>query len=510
VQVEFPCALLDLQSLSSLTSLQSFTIKAPVAYWADPFDNGTPQPAAQQFPACLPSLTQLILPLEVVWIISSICECTGLCDLQLRCADDPRWRRADWPTHDWGALAKLSRLTHLHIDITHPRSAESDAFYGAIRQLKGLSVVGARCWAADALPVLQSVTHVTAVHGWWEMRAGGDVSKLLCPYIRELWETTEPPFEAFPNLVSTSFSVLSYKSLQALTRFCTALQRLALTNCIDLGMRSVYDDLSESERVRVFRSLAQMQHLTHIELAFPSDTLLVAFSVAAAAVSTPKLRILHVHGNVTAVSLVQLQRMRELEELTVHMHHGADVMNTCSAEAIGLLLVGFATIQRCVWWFRGSHSRARLQQSGSGQRAWGYPCQILCKYLWWVRARALGCHHGSCGGTCSHTCSCKACLDCIGWVCCRCCFLVGCSLCCRAVTGCVWCFLGRRMGAELQLYGSRQIGWGCPCQQLWTCVRWRKEGDCGVQLRSFGRQLSTMQNNNEWDMFVVCVCQTLE
>jgi hypothetical protein len=62
-----------------------------------------------------------------------------------------------------------------------------------------------------------------------------------------------------------------------------------------------------------------MQHLTHIALSFRSDMQLVAFTLAAAAVSTPKLRCLHVHGPLTAVSLMQLQHMRGLQELTVHI-----------------------------------------------------------------------------------------------------------------------------------------------------------------------------------------------
>jgi hypothetical protein len=346
LQVEFPCALLDLQSLSGLTKLQSFTTKAPVAYWADPFDDAAPQPAAQQFPACLTTLTQLVLPLEVVWNISSICECTSLCDLQLRCADDPSPRRKDWPAHDWGALTKLSRLTHLHIGINRAGSAEAVAFYGAIRKLNGLRVVGASCWAADALPVLQSLTHVTAVHGSWDMRAGGDVCKLVCPHVTELGETVDPPFQAFPDLVSVSFVALSHQSLQDLCRCCTALRNLALTKCTDQDVWDRARGFSESERVSVFRSIAQMPHLTHLEMSNPSDTELVGFTLAAAAVSAPKLRCLHLHGHLSAMSLVQLQSMHGLEMLTIHMSHNRNVMDTFHTEVVNLLLVGLAVLPK--------------------------------------------------------------------------------------------------------------------------------------------------------------------
>jgi hypothetical protein len=181
----------------------------------------------------LTSLTKLVLPLEIVLDISSICECISPCNLQLLLAKFSGRRHMDWRTQDWGALTQLSRPPHLHVGLNRAGSAEIDAYYGAIKQLKGLGSVGADCWAYNALPVLQSLTQVTAVCGSWvivDSHAGLDVSGLVCPNVKELRETDDPDFEAFPNLESVSFSLLAYHNLQDLSRFCTALQKLTLTD----------------------------------------------------------------------------------------------------------------------------------------------------------------------------------------------------------------------------------------------------------------------------------------
>jgi hypothetical protein len=155
----------------------------------------------------------------------------------------------------------------------------------------------------------------------------------------------KPPCQAFPNLVSVSFNYLSYKSLQDLSRCCTALQQLTLTNGADV-MWAFGEGFSEVESASVYRSIAQMQHLTHLELLFRDGTELLAFTLAGANVRTPQLRCLHVHGHLTPLCLVQLQRLHGLEELTVHVSHIERIMDTFHTEPFMQLLVAFAAVHK--------------------------------------------------------------------------------------------------------------------------------------------------------------------
>jgi hypothetical protein len=174
-----------------------------------------------------------------------------------------------------------------------------------------------------------------------------DVRGLVCPHVKELVATAKPPFQAFPNLVYVSFSVLTHKALQDLTRWFSALQNLMLTTRWKAGdVWIVRAGASEVETASVYRSIAQMQHLTHLEVSFRSGTELLAFTLAAATVRTPKLRRLHVHGRLTLLSLVQLQHIRGLDELTLHLDHDMMALNPDLAEALNLLLMGLAMIPK--------------------------------------------------------------------------------------------------------------------------------------------------------------------
>jgi hypothetical protein len=62
---------------------------------------------------------------------------------------------------------------------------EDETFYALLRQLKDLRVVGADTWKSTALPVLQSLTNITAVYGGWGLGQGVDFGGLVCPHIRE-------------------------------------------------------------------------------------------------------------------------------------------------------------------------------------------------------------------------------------------------------------------------------------------------------------------------------------
>jgi hypothetical protein len=340
---------LDLAALRGLTGLQSLIIYAPGAMASSgdsPAILSALQLAAQHFPGCLTSLTVLMVSIDVIHDISSIGQCTSLCDLQLLLGEDSLPNPDGLSTQECRALAQLTLLTRLHIDVDADpiETGEASEFFAVLRQLKRLRRVGALFWGPIALPVLQSLTHLTAVDGMWSLMSDPSAvdSGLICPHIKELGGTKDPPFRAFPNLVCASFVAQSVGSLRNLARYCTALQKLALTD-LAIDYETSSDDASG---VSVFRSLAQLQHLTHLELAPGNDACLVAFATAAAAVHAPKLRCLHVHGPLTFYALMQLQSVRGLQTLTVHMSAENVVRDGFTVEAVRMFLVSSAAVPK--------------------------------------------------------------------------------------------------------------------------------------------------------------------
>jgi hypothetical protein len=304
----------------------------------------------QQFPGRLTALTKLLLPTQVMFDLSSISACSNLCELELRAVSgSPRMKPAGWRVGEWSALAQLSCLTRLVVDTNFAGLGEDGAFYGVLKQLSGLRRVGAEVWGASLLPLLQSLSHLTAVDGCWEVDAGIDAHRWVCPHIREVGDAGDVPFQAFPNLVSVTLAEQSAEELRQLSRFCTGLQKLALTNASAAVVAAVPPVGAEDpDRVAVFSSLAQMQHLTHLELMPSTDADLVAFTTAAAAVKTPKLRCLHVHGEFPAYALMQLHSVRGLEELFVHVSSTKSFAITTSfnAGSIRMLLVALAEVRK--------------------------------------------------------------------------------------------------------------------------------------------------------------------
>ena len=297
--------------------------------------------AVQQFPGHLTSLTELSLPLHVVHDISSVSGCVRLCDLRLLtdvCA------LREWGEQEWDALARLTSLTCLHVDLgLHGNDqAEAEAYYGVLRKLKALQMVGASVWMPSVLPVLQSLTHVTAVFGGWEEDAAVNLTALTCPHIKELGKTFGVPFQAFPNLVCVAFDVVACQDFLALTSYCTGLQKLVLEEfCRPLTWGHGVNPI---ERRSALRSLAHLQHLTHLELAPPGDAELVAFTSAAAALGSHRLRCLHVFGAPSVHAL--MQSLHGLQELHVHVSAKKSVMDTFTVEAVRMWLVGLAVVPR--------------------------------------------------------------------------------------------------------------------------------------------------------------------
>jgi hypothetical protein len=337
---------LDLAQLTGLTKLQSLIIDAPGAM-ENSQDSAVMQEAVQNFPGCLTSLTQLRVSLDVLYNISSVGQCTNLCDLQLQIGKDSLPNPEGLSALECRALAQLTHLTRLNIDVNADpiEPTEANEFYGVLRQLTRLRRVGALFWGPCAIPVLQSLTQLTAVDGMWstlQEPTTVDIIGLVCPHIRELGETRQPPFDAFPNLTCVSFCVQSVASMQSLVSNCTALQKLALT---DVAVDYVTSS-NDASGVSVFKSLAQLQHLTHLDLAPGNDACFVAFATAAAAVHTPKLRCLHVHGPLTFYALMQLQGVHGLQELTVHMSAKKGGKGSFSAKAVRMLLVSLAAVPK--------------------------------------------------------------------------------------------------------------------------------------------------------------------
>jgi hypothetical protein len=349
--VERPCVHYNLRSLSGLTNLQSLIIRADGELWDGPdpapyVDDSYDDDTLQQFPGPLKSLTQLWLPLDVLPVSSCFSECVRLQDLQLLSSNGvPRLTAVGW-----AALARLTSLTCLHIDVEHEDEltlddevvpSDAEAFYGVLRQLPALQAVGSYTWTLGSLSVLQRLTHLTAVYGSWHLGGAADLRGLACPHIRMLSNVTDIPAMAFPNLVCVKFGMLSTRDVSALSCHCTGLQKLVL---LYSWCRLYNGDVTE--RISAYRSMARMKHLTHLDLAPENDTELLAFTSAAAAVRNPQLRCLHVWGKVTLFALMQLQSVRGLTELLVRVSDSQAVRESFILEPVRMWLVGLALVPK--------------------------------------------------------------------------------------------------------------------------------------------------------------------
>lgn len=358
LQLRYPCYQCNLQLLASLPKLSSLCITAPGAVWGDEddeddedfrqFDTATLQSATQQFPGRLTTLTELQLQIKILYDFSSVSKCVDLRDLQLRSAVDEELRLQ---AQEWDALLQLTRLTCLRVDAISAyvgdadEDAHSDAHYNVLRQLKGLRVVGACTWAESFLPVLQGLTNVTAVYGGWRVPSEADLSKLVCPHVRELGGALRDiPFCAFPNITSIAVFRVSATSLSSLRYCCTGLQRLSIG--LDLPRVPMVVGVG-TDCTSAMKSLAHLQHLTHLELSPINEAQLLAFTGEAATVSTLNLRYLHVQGPLTVFALMQLQSVRGLQELSLRCEGGLKVVRDCFTEAaVRAWLVGLAVVPK--------------------------------------------------------------------------------------------------------------------------------------------------------------------
>jgi hypothetical protein len=262
--------------------------------------------------------------------------------LQVRAVTTGRRRQKTegWDPREWAALAQLSKLTRIHVDVNPAaNSAGPDGFYSLLQKLTGLRSVGAWVWDTSRyLPLIQSLTHLTEIYGGWSAADGLDV---VCPHVRELREAcNEIPFAAFPNLTGVSFYEPSSEHLLSLSRNCPVVEKIKLTD------HPIYLD-NDGPLTPAFRSLANFKHLIHLELPSCEHADFAAFVSAAAAAGAhaPKLQFLHMHGPVGGMELMQLPQLVSVccvRELSVVVHFSKE---QCPA-AIGLWLVGLAVVPK--------------------------------------------------------------------------------------------------------------------------------------------------------------------
>jgi hypothetical protein len=342
-----------MRRLTGLSKLQSLVINAPGAQWEEYDHNAAAMNLSGCFPGSLTSLTELRLQIECVHDINSVSQCVHLHDLQLRAAEyyTQPLEPGLWGAREWDSVAQLTGLTRMRIDAgLHQYNGafrDADAFHDVIRKLKGLREVGAGSWTEKSLPVLQSLTSVTAVWGGWVVGEGVNLGapELVCPHITLVGESfRDIPFAVFPNLTSVSFQHVSAAALSTISQFCTGLQRLALDTFVDDPYMAMLTG-SEAACVSAMRSLAHLQHLTHLELSMANDAELLAFTSEAAAVGTlPQLRYLRVQGTCSMFALLQLQSMRGVVELVVDVQDSSAIHYSFSADAVRAWLVGLAVV----------------------------------------------------------------------------------------------------------------------------------------------------------------------
>ena len=342
MQVETPCSECNLQQLTGLSNLQSLRIMAPEAHDFHHADEGQ----QLQFPRRLTRLTELHLPLGLLQDVSSFSECVNLRRLQLRSGGevDPL-TASDWDAQGFMVLPDLMSLTHLHIDV---HLHDGHVFYGVLRQLTGLREVGAYNWPACSLPVLQTLSHITAVYGGWNVPDRVDVSGSVCPHAREVRETWfKVPFQAFPNLTNVTLFWVDVEHLLSLSHHCTGLQRLALSPGRSSAM--LPKNSPDAACISAMQNLANLQHLTHLELAPRKDADLMAFVGAAAAASTLQLRYLSIRGPHSVFGLMQVPSVRGVQELTVHLTSSKVefVFKGVSTWLVGLAVVPKVSLLLC-------------------------------------------------------------------------------------------------------------------------------------------------------------------
>jgi hypothetical protein len=325
-----------------LSKLESLCI---TAQYEEDAEDAQLQLAAHEIPGQLTSLTKLQLPLWVVRDMGSIGGCVNLRDLQLEVAQASNILQIDqWGEREWDGLASLAHLTRLHIsmDVEDVGEAPADAFYSVLRQLKGLRVVGACLWTPESLPVLQNLTQVTAIYGGWNVPAGWDAGGLVCPHIRELAGVfMRAPFRAFPNITTLTVYWISADCLSTLSYCCSSLQRLALAP--DLVSSTPMTHGHVATCMSAMKSIAQLQHLTHLELAPADDAQLMAFTGVRAGLGALKLRYLLVRGPLSLFALVQLQSVHGLGELCVHV---TEPQSSFTLEGVRVWLVSLAGVPK--------------------------------------------------------------------------------------------------------------------------------------------------------------------
>jgi hypothetical protein len=287
--------------------------------------------------------------LGVLHSIKSVSQCVDLHDLRLLHNNHDGWhclRKVEW-----AAVAQLTCLTCLHVGVDTDCDDDAAAFHRVLGQLKQLQCVGAYMWASRSLPVLQSLTHVTAVDGGWHRNSSSNAAGLTCPHIKgfdtDRWDD-DVPFEAFPNLSRVTARCLKVDRLLALCHNCTSLQTLQIAH----GMS--FEDSTSS--TSALSALARLPHLTHLAF-IASGVQLSAFISAYVKGGCLQLQSLRVCEDfdmcppqpLTVFDLwsLQLLGLRGLTELSVRF-------TSCDAsftvQAVSAWLVGLAVVPQVSLW----------------------------------------------------------------------------------------------------------------------------------------------------------------
>ena len=242
----------DIASLQGLTGLQHLTLIAAETCGRRPH-------LGVNFLAKLTALAELRIGVPFISGLCAVRNCTQLHSLWLH----REWRKPGVPpdvltsgsssmqgtlsAQDYEAVSHLTKLTSLGLWWPSQDSAVP-ALYSALQHLPQLTVIAARQWTRDVLPVFAScLTRLSTVHGAWDVhQPQNDITNSSaaapttaemdpscnvansCPHVQHLCDVAgSVPFQAFPNISMCSLGgSISPSALASISQHCTQLQVL--------------------------------------------------------------------------------------------------------------------------------------------------------------------------------------------------------------------------------------------------------------------------------------------
>ena len=342
----------DVSALSGLTRLQSLAIKALGARQPEqqqqqqqPGSAGRLSGAqpSEKFPGCLTSLTHLRLQRDLIGELGTLSACSSLCSFHLLKPAAGQVYRAveEFSTADWQAIGQLTHLTVLRVGYPIPAST-APAAAAALAKLVRLQTFAASKLVVDVLPVLQGLSHLTAMGGWaFDMQ----VNQATAPWpgVLELQASSPIPCQAFPNITRLLLrESVNESELPLLVKHCPRLRelgaRVSLTGI--KGSPTLRPGAQLSAQVAAIQSLTALHCLTRLDFAVADNGQLAALVGTANALAAHKLRhlfvILPTPSKVSAVALMQLSRVANVCKLEVSLTNNRN-LSISSEEACMLL-----------------------------------------------------------------------------------------------------------------------------------------------------------------------------